>query len=237
MASYYRTANATCGQILSESLQFDAYGRLYRAHSAIGDFERWIQAIGPSREAELLSDALREYQTALLALLQGQYTSAFAELRLFLELGLASVYYSAHIVELHLFSAGELDVNWSAFMDPETGIFSHTFARAFNGELLDHVADYRGLAVRVYRECSEYIHGNANVRRKLPRNLTFSGEHYVSWNDKADATRIVLLFALSLRWLRNLPVESVRQVEAHVQEELGNLPGIRSALGGSVEVL
>lgn len=231
---YYKRLHADCGKVMSDSLALEDDGRLYRAHHAIKDFNSWVSVLEPP-ERHLLYDAVLSYSRALLALLQGQYASAFIQLRLFLELGLACVYYSAYRVDLHLFDSGITDLHWATFIDKDRGVFSPNFARAFNEDLLENVEDYRGLAERTYRLCSEYVHGNTQAYRSLPQCATFSREHYVLWHDLADSARAVILFALSLRWLRLLPVDSLRRIEQCVYDELGHLSGIRLALGGPVE--
>jgi len=90
-----------------------------------------ISVLDPSPETYVWRAAIREYQFALLALAQGHYRNAFVSLRLFLELALAAVHYSAHRLELQEWLDGHRDLNWSALTDSENGVLSSRFARAF----------------------------------------------------------------------------------------------------------
>ena len=111
----------------------------------------------PSMERQnedMLIAAMREYEFALLAVVQAQYRQAFTALRLCFELLLSAVQLSANELELRTWLRGDRDLNWSALADADTGLFSKKFARAFFEELEEQSAHYRAMAGAVYRECS-----------------------------------------------------------------------------------
>ena len=104
-------------------------------------------------------------------------------------------------------------------MDKDKGVFSHKFCRAFFSELKDEVNHFSAITLKVYRECSEYVHGNRVVIDKIPNNLEYSKELFYEWNTKADIIRRVILFTLCLRYLKHLKPEDIKKIESTIVDE------------------
>src|SRR6266536_533723 len=119
MELYYGLLHSQCGGILKESFAFDSSRQHQISHNFIGDIEKWIALLSLKPETDLLRAALREYQFALLALVLGQYRQAFMALRLFLELGLGSVFLSANELQLRVWLRGRRDINWRPLISPD----------------------------------------------------------------------------------------------------------------------
>jgi hypothetical protein len=150
--------------------------------------------IGNRPEVPVLQAALREYQFSLLALSFGHYRAAFAALRLSLEMAFATVQWSTNERELREWQRGQRDSNWAALCDVENGILSKPFVRLFSEGLANEAAQYRASAAAVYRECSEYVHGNAHTHRALPEKLVFDENSFDSWQadwDEGDVEALV----------------------------------------------
>jgi len=179
-------------------------------------------------ECELLKSGLREYQYALLALVQGQYRQAFMALRLFLELTLGAVFFSSNELQLRVWLRGRRDVYWTPLISDEDGVLSKFFVDAFFDGLGDEVATYRAIAKQLYRECSEYVHGNVNTQQSLPENLQYMEPIFSDWHSKAKSARLVTTFALTARYLRDLQLDDRNKMEPIIIDELGHLPIIRS---------
>ena len=73
----YQELNDTCSGIVRSSLQPERAQLLAESHIFLHELERWRGAVAPSKEHLLLGIAAREYQYALLALVQGLYRHAF----------------------------------------------------------------------------------------------------------------------------------------------------------------
>ena len=110
--SYYKDLHVLCGDILKKSFESDSDGFQAINHNFIADFEKWIRVLDHRSECEVLKAGLREYQYALLALVQGQYRQAFMALRLFLELTLGAVFFSSNELQLRVWLRGRRDVYW-----------------------------------------------------------------------------------------------------------------------------
>jgi hypothetical protein len=85
-----------------------------KAHNFLADFEALLAAIKQRPEAEIFALAIREYQFALFAASTSSYRHASISLRLFLELSLATILFSAHEIQLRKWRNSEAhDRVWS----------------------------------------------------------------------------------------------------------------------------
>lgn len=134
-----------------------------RSHNFITDFELLGEVIAARPEAKVLSLAVREYQFALYALAAANYRHAFISLRLFFELALSTVQFSASELKLRLWLANKADIVWSGLVHEEHGVYAKPFVSAFEPELAESSTQYSALAQKAYRECSEHVHGNAHT--------------------------------------------------------------------------
>ncbi len=232
IAQVYHGLHAACGKILEESSQGEFAQLLAESHVFLHELERWTELVAPRKESHLLAAAAREYQYALLALAQGLYRQAFKGLRLVLELCLQAVHLSAHQVELHEWLESRKDTIWGLLMDEDNGVLSVRFARAFLPELEEDVRHHRSLAQQLYRECSECVHGSMQKYIALPESLTFSSESFRLWHCKTRNVALVLAFALSLRYLKDLKAEDLKTLEHDLLDRLGHVAPIRAYFGG-----
>ena len=118
-----------------------------------------------------------------------------------------------------MWKRGERDTYWSEIIDENNGIFSSKFCRAFFIELKDEISHFKNITLKVYRECSEYVHGNHRTLKRLPETLEYSKEMFDEWNIKADVVKRVILFTLCLRYLRSMNEEEIKKVNSSLSEE------------------
>jgi hypothetical protein len=197
---YYKTLYAACGDVLTASFKADTIGLHAGSHSFISDLEQWHEFLKDRPESPLLKAALGEYQFGLLAVVQGQYRQAFMALRLSFELLLGTAYLSANELQLRQWLRGERDLVWSALIDVESGVLSKQFIRAFYEDLKEEAPQYRAMGQEVYRECSEYVHGNSVTQTSLGGKVLFQQDVFESWHRKAKVIRLVSSFALCARF-------------------------------------
>jgi hypothetical protein len=233
---HYEQLHVALGKVLVESFDGGRSEAMSKSHAFIGDLASWLEVLKERPEAPVLQAATREYQFALLALASGQYRAAFSALRLALELSLAAVLWSANERELREWQRGQRDSNWSALIDHENGVLSKQFVRLFSEVLVEEVAQYRASAAAVYRECSEYVHGNAHTHRSLPDQLVFDEDPFAAWHAKASVVRLSVSFALAARYLADLNPESRARLENMLLDNLGHSTGVRLTLGAPIEV-
>ncbi|MGI3106609.1 hypothetical protein ACRRRU_03595 [Dickeya fangzhongdai] len=200
---------------------------LISSHNYLLDYDKFKIAISNRPEVAVLDLAVKEYQFSLFALAAGQYRHAFGGLRLFFELMLSTVQFSAHEIDFRMWNKDEKDINWSSIISSENGVFSKNFIRAFNPDFSENGRQYLAIAERVYRECSEFVHGNATTHKRLPLDLKFHKETFNLWHEKSTTMRLVIIFALSARYLNHIGVEEMNTIEPVVIDALGNLKSVQ----------
>jgi hypothetical protein len=230
---HYRQLHASCSTVVDETLQSDTDQLQATSHDFVYDLEQWLGALKERPEVQVIKAGLREYQFALLAVIQGQYRQAFMALRLSFELFLGGVHLSANELELRSWLRGSKDIVWSAVVNEDNGVLSKYFVATFFKELANHAAEYRAIANKVYRECSEYVHGNAPTHENLPVDIKFSYPIFQQFHIKAKSVRLVTSFVLCSRYV-GLADEGTKQaLESTLLDNLGHISAIRRLLGSS----
>lgn len=207
----------------------EAVTAFIKSHNFIADFEALRDAIAERPESKLLSLAIREYQLALYALAAANYRHAFISLRLFFELALSTILFSASELKLRLWLANRSDIVWGAITDNENGIYAKSFVGAFEPEMTPSSKQYLALAEKVYRECSEHVHGNIRTHPETDSPLEFNKDNFLAWTNLADTARLCLNFAYAARFLRYLSKDKLNRLETIFLESLGTLPAIQAA--------
>jgi hypothetical protein len=233
--NHYLKLHETAGRIVADSFLSVRAESMARGHSFVGDLELWITEIRNRPEVSVLQSALREYQYSLMALSFGQYRAAFSALRLSLELSFSTALWSANERELREWQRGLRDSNWASLSDKETGVLSRQFVSLFSEGLADEAPQYRASAVAVYRECSEYVHGNAHTHRALPSQLIFDEPAFIGWHQKASVVRLTVSFVLAARYAGEFDGEAKSRMENSLLDQLGHSVGVRRLLGAPVE--
>lgn len=225
IADHYRVLVENSKGVLESMLDdVDTAETLTISHNYLIDYGRLKLALGQRPEAHVLDAAVKEYQFALFALAAGRYRHAFVGLRLFFELMLVTVQFSAHEIDYRMWSQDSKDINWNALKDPQSGVFAVNFIKAFNEGFACHSKEYLAIAEHVYRECSEYVHGNAKTHVSLPAEITFNKDMCLSWHEKSKTMRMVIVFAFSARYLGYIDSEAQNKMESTILDVLGHLP-------------
>ena len=202
---------------------------LVTSHNYLLDYDKLMDAINDRPEVAVLNLAVKEYQFSLYALCSGQYRYAFGGLRLFFELMLSVVQFSAHEIDYHLWSKDKKDINWATLKNQENGIFSINFIRAFNPNLADSGKQYSAIAESVYRECSEFVHGNYFTHQNLPNDISFNEEVFSAWHKKSSTMRLAIIFAFASRYLNHIKPQKMIIIEPVIMDVLGHLQPIQDA--------
>lgn len=229
VAEYYQALARKRESIMTQCVSdHDTFAMQIVSHNALKDFERLAGTISGS-ERGIFIQACREYQYSLEAVVYGNYRHAFSSLRLAFELFTGAVYFSAHQMKMHLWLSGHSDLFWSTVTDQDKGVYSHNFMKAFNPELGQYRAQYMGLSSSVYRECSEYVHGNPSTHDDTTQSATYDAEKTKSYHDKAETVRICVIFLFLSRYLPQLTHVEKAEIESIAIESFGDLPEIQAA--------
>ncbi|WP_156400618.1 hypothetical protein [Caulobacter sp. Root655] len=210
----------------------EAFAMHTTSHNFLKDYGLMLSVMsGP--EKSVFDQACREYQYSLEAIIRGNYRHAFSSLRLSLELFIASVYFSAHLMKLKLWSAGTDDLHWATITDNDKGVFSHAFLGAFNAELGTYRTQYAKLASSVYRECSEYVHGNPITHEDSALNIEFDFDKTIAFHERADTVRLCIIFVFSVRYLSELDGIRLNIIEPVVMDALGTIAEVQGIFGAT----
>ena len=225
--------HAACSQALAATFarSGDSVAPLYGFTT---EMDAWIEALSAKPERLLIESANQEFLVAMLNAAQAQYRNAFKGLRLVLELCLQGVFLSSDLISLREWLASDRDTNWSQ-LTGEDGVFCRRFVRAMFPDLVDRAPAFRGLATKLYRELSECIHGNVPSAIPLPNMIEFDQAALDLWVSKATTVRLVVHFALTMRYLLELAPTSSPRLEPVVLDHLGNIPAVRAVFGGRTE--
>jgi hypothetical protein len=232
---YYKRLHDACGDVLCASF-LSAHADLQASsHSFVSDLGQWHSLIADRPESAMLRAAINEYQFSLLAAVQGQYRQAFMALRLSFELLLGTVHFSANEVQLRLWMKGKRDLVWNTIIDAQSGVFSKEFVGAFYAELAQEAMHYRAIAETVYRECSEYVHGNALTQSTIDAQVSFQPIVFEEWHTRTKAMRLAASFALCARYIRIVGAPERVRLEGVLLDNLGHISVVRQLLGAPVE--
>lgn len=203
---------------------------LKKAVSTIASVESLHQTVSDRFESVVYTQAVQEAQYGIFLISIGSYRNAYSSLRLFFELNLAAIDFSTNERQFLLWSLGRADISWSRLSEAQEGVLSKNFCNIFPLDLADHAQSYRAMATTVYRECSEFVHGNPSANSKLPEFLEFKKETVLDWCSKLDTMYLVYVFLFSVRYLPSLNLEKKENVKSDVLEQLAHLAPIRDCL-------
>lgn len=232
----YEALSDTCRGVIGETATGAFRQQCAECHAFTEDLHLWQAALKDRFEHPVICTACSEYEFALLSLFHGDYRAAFARLRGFVEQTFFAVYGSAHLLAFREWLAGSRDLGWGQVMSEEQGVFSTVFCRSFFPELTDEAAHFRSLASKVYRECSEYVHGNRYIAIPPPETLGYNEPLVEAWCARANTSILVCSLAFVIRYYRELGPDHSKALEQSILDQLGTIPEVRGVVGGSVEV-
>ncbi|WP_323953508.1 hypothetical protein [Aeromonas caviae] len=236
ITEHYKSLAKTSFDVMVSMLNDAAVSANFIAsHNHLEDFGRLKQAINNRPEVDTFDAGIKEYQFSLYALASGQYRHAFVGLRLSLELMLATIQFSAHEIDYRQWVKDSKDINWSALKDLQNGIFSVNFINAFNPDFSEYSRQYQAIAEAVYRECSEFVHGNASTHNKLPSSITFDKDIFDSWCEKAKTIRLIIIFVFSSRYLNHISPTTYHIIEPVLLDAIGHLSAVQSNFNKPLE--
>lgn len=213
-----------------EDLKSDAtlFPEFTKVHNFSEDYEKLSNCLVGRPEKQMLDLASQEFQFALYSVAIAQYRNANRALRLFLEMSLASILYSAHEIDIRRWQKGQLDIVWQNICSPDNGVYSKSFISAFWPDMKEYGPEHLAMAQKLYRECSEYVHGNLQSFDGTDAGIKFDSTQLASWMERADTARLTLLFAFLARFLPLLAKEHRDALEQIALENFGHLPAVQA---------
>lgn len=230
---YLENLNENSQQIFQKMMEDPRkLGKVHHISSFIFEFS---ECLFDADEKKMLKTVSSQLETATLTLSMGMYRQAFSSLRLAFELGLGTVYFSINKLDHNEWIAGKNDIKWSKLIDIENGILSIRFCKAFFSELSGDIQSYNARAKKVYREMSEYVHGNNETWEKSGLVLRHDEDLSNKYFNMFDEVSQILLYVLCCRYLKSFSAESLDIVSTFILEEMQDIATIREFVGGPKE--
>jgi hypothetical protein len=198
------------------------------------DIGFWTDEIIGRPEAKQLQDARRELGFATYAACSGLYRLAYGGLRLFLELSVAAVYFSANELHRRRWISDRADFSWAKALDEADGVLSPGFVREFLPDSVSEAPPYAAIAAQCYRHCSQFVHGKLAVTSTLPNELTFADGVLTDWIDTARKAAEAVLYMLYCRYAADILDEAQGKLHPTL-ERFTHLRSVRRALGLPME--
>ena len=231
----YETLQKICEKAKENIFLLNSSGKLDSLNKYISfteDLHKWVYDCDNLKDYILVKDAQTECINSIYMCAQGFYKEAITTMRQFFEHILFAILLSTNDYKYKLWQIGRHDVSWAQIVDDQNGIFGKQFISVYANEL-DEVRSVELLTIakNVYRECSEYVHGNFEKLSALPDNLLFDESAVERYMEYFSSIQYLVCMALFIRFrhIFNEP-ETIAALESIVSDNLGTLPEIQQLL-------
>jgi len=220
---HFTNLNTQFGQVIEESFSSNLGPKLVELFQFSDDLNTWTELLKDGTDCTILVSAIQEFELGFQAVVGGQYRYSFIAQRYFLEQICRFIYLSTNELHLRHWKLGLRDISWGSLVDKENGIFSKIFIRAFYSEVESEGDHLITIASKLYRESSEFIHGNFNKIEELPSSIEFNTSLLERWIDFMETSKFLALFLLFMRFSKDIESHDLSKIEDMAKEELGGI--------------
>ncbi|AVI63689.1 hypothetical protein [Halomonas sp. GFAJ-1] len=220
---HFANLNRKIGRVIDESFASEHGATLTELFQFSEDLNVWLELLSDRTDRTILISAVQEFELGFQAVVGGQYRYAFIAQRYFLEQICRFIYLSTNELHLRHWKLGLRDISWGALSDKENGVLSKLFIRAFYPEVEVEGEHLITIASKLYRESSEFIHGNFSKLEELPSNIEFNSFLVARWIDFMGTCKLVALFLLFMRFSKDIDKQKIARIEDMAKEELGGI--------------
>jgi len=221
--TYFSTLNQEFSNVIEQSFSSDKSVEITELFQFIDDLNVWYELLRNKEDTTILLSAIKEYEFGFQAALNGQYRYAYAAQRYFLEQICRFIYLSTNELYLRHWKLGIRDISWSSLIDEQDGIFSKLFIRAFYDEVEEEGKHMISLSSKLYRETSEFIHGNFNKVEGMPSRIGFDDTLLNKWLKLVETNKFLTIFLLTVRFSKQLNSSELNLIEDMIKDELGGI--------------
>lgn len=208
---------------------------LTHATQRIEDLTNFVKRISHRVESKVFELAIRELNQSFLAALNSHYRQSFSGQRLSLELWFAGIQFSMNELSLRKWKMEKQDIVWSTLINPCDGILSVEVARIYWSSAEKRVSNYRNIAEKIYRECSQFVHGNNETHHYLPQTFGYSRKVMQAWKSNLDTITLLFCFTFLMRFNEDLTNLDYEKLSQPITDILGHLSEARELLNkGSI---
>ncbi len=227
---HFISLNAEFSRVIDLSLASDSEKRISNAFEFVEDLLKWQKLLEKRVDTTIFLSAIQEYELSFQAALCGQYRYAFISQRYFLEQICRFIYLSTNELYLRHWKLGLRDIAWGTLTEKDSGIFSAAFIRAFFPAIEAHGSRMQSAADKLYRESSEFVHGNYQKIEILPNQIKFSEHLIAKWVDSIESNKVIVLFVLFMRFSYDFDPAEIRGLYESSSDDLCDIEGFNSLL-------
>lgn len=220
---HFSRLNAQFSSIIDESFSSNLSSRISNLFQLSEDMILWESILSNSIDTTILVSAIQEFEFGLQAVLSGQYRYSFVAQRYFLEQVCRFIYLSTNELHLRHWKLELRDISWSFLIDNENGVFSKNFIRAFFPEVEEEGEHFINMSRKLYRESSEFIHGNFSKIASLPKSINYNEDLLIIWLDFMETSRFIFQFLMFMRFSKNIDKQHIHSLEPMAKDELGGI--------------
>lgn len=203
------------------------------------DLDLWISYCNILKNWPLVKEAQDECLKSIIMCTQGFYKEAIIALRQCLEHMLFAILLSTNDYKYRLWQRGQCDMSWTQIVDDQNGIFGKQFISTYANDIdTGRSLELLTIAKNVYRECSEFVHGNYEKLNTLTKHMNFSEEAVEKYADYFFSVQYIISWSLLIRFrdvLNEPPI--LIALESVLMENLGTQPEIQALYGKDLEEL
>lgn len=222
---YFLEINNKIGGIIEASFDAGNDIKLTDLFQFTDDLTLWEDILNKKTDTTLLISAIKEFELGFQAALSGQYRYAFMAQRYFVEQLSRFIYLSTNELHLRHWKLGMRDVAWGSLIDKENGVFSKVFIRAFFSDVEGEGIRFIALSSKLYRESSEFVHGNFEKVNAMPDNIEYQPDMLEKWLEYMETGKLIAVFLLFMRFAKDLSNDDISMLETMAQEELCGIDG------------
>ena len=224
----YFEINHRQAAIIDTTISGDNVEIFSASHLFVADLEKWMKYLNGFREGIMYRTAMEEYANALFLLASGLYRQAYITLRFFLEHMLFGLYLSVNEMNFRRWSMNRYDMHWSEITDEENGVFCRDFFEAFSPECSEYATELLGICKQLYRELSEYTHGNLLATQTLPADVQYNSDSFSDISRKIESIRYLITFLFFIRYNCILTGDAIDDLEHSVMDVIGTRPEVQA---------
>lgn len=217
---HFSILNDMYREVIEQSFKSKHEAQLSEKFQFTEDLALWCKILSKHTDATLLISALQEYELGFQAAVSGQYRYAFVSNRYFIEQICKFIYLSSNELHLRQWKDGLRDISWNSITDNDSGIFSVNYIRAFYSEIDTEGKHILQLVSALYRETSEFVHGNFSKIDILPQKIEFKEELLEKWLTNVGTAKFIALFLLCMRFSKDLDQSELGSLKDSMREEL-----------------
>lgn len=226
----YLTISGNLQNNVQSTLDSKYMQNIASANAFIDDFRLWEKWISNKYGSEIFKLAISEYETSILFCLQSLYKQAFTALRATLEHTLFGVQLTTNLYQYRQWKNNCKDVYWSEITNPENGIFSFNYFSAFAPDLCSSSPLIAELAKRIYRECSQFTHGNYVIGDSLCEPGLYDERLVAQFFEVLESVKYVIEFSLFVRFNQEITSSEISVLEPQLAEHLGHFKEVADYL-------